>query len=147
MVDNAINRALINQSIVLSNTVYNVVSRTFKEGQTPPLYASPAYHQLGLSSLMAPSAPPAIAGTKATSPPNILGLTNGQSTSMRPNPMTSEGRVQLNTDLSASALSGSVFQNCQVPPNWWGYGMPPEFLANSSRTSQVTNLVGKTPMT
>ena len=32
MVDNAINRALINQSSVLSNTVFNVVARTFKEG-------------------------------------------------------------------------------------------------------------------
>jgi len=44
MVDNAINRALINHSNVLSNIVYNVVARTFKEGQTPPLYAGPAYH-------------------------------------------------------------------------------------------------------
>ena len=32
MVDNAINCALINQSSVLSNTVYNAVARTFKEG-------------------------------------------------------------------------------------------------------------------
>ena len=32
MVDNAINRALINQSSVLSNTVFNAVARTFKEG-------------------------------------------------------------------------------------------------------------------
>jgi len=32
MVDNAINRALINQSIVLSNTVFNTVARTIKEG-------------------------------------------------------------------------------------------------------------------
>jgi len=44
-------------------------------------------------------------------------------------------------------MSGSVFQNCQAPPNWWGYGMPPEFFANSSRTSQVTNLAGKAPVT
>ena len=44
MVDNAINRALINHSNVLSNTIYNVVARTFKEGQTPPLYAGPTYH-------------------------------------------------------------------------------------------------------
>jgi len=35
MVDNAINHALINQSSVLSNTVFNVVARTFKEGQAP----------------------------------------------------------------------------------------------------------------
>jgi len=144
MVDNAINRALINQSSVLSNTVYNVVARTFKEGQTPPLYAGPAYHQPGLASVTAPSA---VAGTEATSPPSTLGLTNGQSTPTRPNPTTSEGRVQLNTDLSALAMSGSVFQNCQVPPNWWGYGMPLEFFANSSRTSQVTDLAGKAPMT
>ena len=32
MVDSAINRALINQSGVLSNMVFNAVARTFKEG-------------------------------------------------------------------------------------------------------------------
>jgi len=32
MVDNAINRALINQSSVLSHTIFNAVARTFKEG-------------------------------------------------------------------------------------------------------------------
>ena len=63
MVDNAINRALINHSNVLSNTVYNAVARTFKEGQTPPLYAGPAYHQPRLSSVTAPSAPPAVVRT------------------------------------------------------------------------------------
>jgi len=147
MVNNAINRALINHSNVLSNTVYNIVARTFKEGQTPPLYVGPAYHQLGLSSVTAPSAPPAIAGTEATSYPSTLGLTNGQSTPIRPNPTTLEGRVQLNTDLSALAMSGCIFQNCQVPPNWWGYGMPLEFMANSSGTSQITNLAGKAPVT
>jgi len=89
MVDNAINRALINHSNVLSNTVYNAVIRTFKEGQTPPLYAGPAYHQPELSSVTAPSAPPAVAGTEATSPPSTLGLTNELSTPMR----TSGGRV------------------------------------------------------
>jgi len=128
MVDNAINRALINHSNVLANTVYNVVARTFKEGQTPPLYAGLTYHQSGLSSDTAPSALPAVAGTQATSPPSTIGLTNEQSTPMRPNPMTLGGRVQLNTDLSTSAMSGSVFQNYQVPLNWWGYGMPPEFF-------------------
>jgi len=109
MVDNAINRALINQSSVLSNTVFNAVSRTFKEGQAPPLYMGPAYHQPGLSSVTAPSTPPAVAGTEATSPPSTLGMTNGQSTPMRTNLATSEERVQLNTDLSASAMLGSVF--------------------------------------
>ena len=128
MDDNAINRALINQSIVLSNTVFNTVSRTFKEGQAPPLYVGPAYHQHGLSSVIAPSVPLAIASTKVTSSPSILGITNEESTPMRTNPATSEGRVQLNTDLSTSAMSGSVFQNCQVPPNWWGYGMSPDFF-------------------
>jgi hypothetical protein len=125
MIDNAINRALINQSSVLSNTVFNVVARTFKEGQTPPLYMGPAYHQPWLSSVTAPSAPSAVSGTKVTSPPSTLGMSNAQSTPMRTNPATSNGRIQLNTDLSASAMSGSVFQNCQVPPNWWVYGMPP----------------------
>jgi len=38
MVDSAINRALINQAGVLSNTVFNAVARTFKEGQLPPNY-------------------------------------------------------------------------------------------------------------
>jgi len=41
MVDSAVNRALINQSGVLSNTVFNVVARTFKEGQVPPSYVGP----------------------------------------------------------------------------------------------------------
>jgi len=44
MVDNAINRALINQAGVLPNTVFNAVARTFKEGQLPPNYVGPAYH-------------------------------------------------------------------------------------------------------
>jgi len=117
MVDNAINRALINQSSVFFNTVYNAVARTFKEGQRPPLYVGLTYHQLVLSSVTAPSAPLAVTGTEVTSPLSTLGLTSGQSTPMRPNPATSEGRVQLNTDLSASAMSRSVFHNCQVPPN------------------------------
>jgi len=147
MVDNAINRALINHSNVLSNTVYNAVARTFKEGQTPPLYAGLVYHQPGLSLVTASSAPLAVAGTEATSPPSTLGLTNGQSTLMRPNPTTSQGRVPLNIDLSASAKLGSVFQNCQVPTNWWRYGMPLEFFANSSGTSHVTDLAGKALMT
>jgi len=69
----------------------------------------PAYHQPGLSSVMAPSAPPAIAGMEATSLLSTLGMTNGQSTLMRTNPATSDGWVQLNTDLSASAMSGSVY--------------------------------------
>jgi len=147
MVDNAINRALINQSSVVSNTIFNVVARTIKEGQAPPLYVGPAYHQPGSSPVTTPSAPPAVVGTEVTSPPSTLGMTNGQSTPMRTNQVTSEGRVQLNTDLSASAMLGSVFQNCHVLPNWWGYGMPPDFFANSSGTSQVADLAGKAPMT
>jgi len=147
MVDNAINRALINQSSVLSNTIFNVVARTSKEGRTLPSYMGPAYHQPGLSSVTAPSAPLAVAGTEATSPPSTLGMTNGQSTPMRTNLATSEGWVRHNTDLSALAMSGSIFQNCQVPPNWWGYGMPLDFFANSCRTSQVADMAGKAPMT
>ena len=54
MVDNAINRALINQSSVLSNTVFNAVARTFKEGQAPPLYISQDYHRLRLHRLLWP---------------------------------------------------------------------------------------------
>jgi len=144
MVDSAINRALINQSSVLSNTIFNAVARTFKEGQIPPSYVGSAYHQPGSSSVTTPSAPPAV---EVTAPPSTLGITNGQSTPMKTNPATSEGQVQLATDLLASAMSGSVFQNCQVPPNWWGYGMPPDFGANSSGTSQVADVTGKAPMT
>jgi len=147
MVDNAINRALINQSSVLSNIVFNAVARTFKEGQLPLAYVGPAYHQLGSSSVMAPLATLAVAGTEVTSPPSTLGMINGQSTPMTTNPATLEGQVQLATDLLALAMSGSVFKNCQVPPNWWGYGMPPDFGANSSATSQVTNVAHKAPMT
>ena len=62
-------------------------------------------------------------------------VTNAQSTPMRTNPATTEGQLQLAIDLLASAMSGSVFKSSQVPPNWWGYGMPLEFMANSSGTS------------
>ena len=48
MVHSAIYHALINHSNVLSNTVYNIMIRTFKEGQAPPLYDGLAYHQPGL---------------------------------------------------------------------------------------------------
>jgi len=146
MVDSAINRALINQSSVLSSTVFNAVARTFKEGQVPPAYVGPAYHQPGSSSVMAPSATQAVASTEVTSPPSTLEMTNGQSTPMTTNPSISEGQVQLATDLLASAMLGSVFKNYQVPPNWWGYGMPPDSGANSSRTSQVADMTGKAPM-
>jgi len=67
-------------------------------------------------------------------------MTNAQSTPMATNPSTSEGQVKLATDLLTSAMSGSV------PPNWWGYGMPPEFMPNSSGTSQAANMTGKAPM-
>jgi len=88
------------------------MARTSIDGQTPPLYMGPAYHQPGLSSVTTPSAPPAVPGTEVTSPPNTLGVSNGQSTPMKTSPATSDGRIQLNTDISASAMSGSVFQNC-----------------------------------
>ena len=65
---------------------------------------------------------------------------------MRTNPAIAYGQIQLAIDLLASAMSGSVFKNSQVPPNWWGYGMPPEFMANSSGTSQVADMTGKAPM-
>jgi hypothetical protein len=51
MVNSAVNHALINHSNVLSNTFHNVVVRTFKEGQVPPLYVGPAYHQPELASV------------------------------------------------------------------------------------------------
>ena len=147
MVDNAINRALINQSSVLSNTVFNAVARTFKEGQIPQSYVGPAYHQPGSSSVTAPSATLAVAGAEVTSPPSTLGMTTRQPTPMRTNPATLEEQVQLATDLLASAMSASAFKNCRVPPNWWVYGMPPDFMAYSSGTSQVADVIGKAPMT
>ena len=87
-----------------------------------------------------PSTTTAVAGTEATSPPSTLGITNAQSTPMTTNPSTSDRQIKLATDLLASAMSGSV------PPNWWGYGMPPEFMAKSSRTSQAADVTGKAPM-
>jgi len=140
MVDSAINRALINQAGVLSNTVFNAVARTFKEGQLPPNYVGPAYHQPGSSLVTAPSATAAAAGTEATSPPSILGLTKAQSMPMTTSPSASDEQIKLATDLLASAMSGSV------PPNWWGYGMPPEMMTKTPRTSQVANVTGKAPM-
>jgi hypothetical protein len=140
MVDSAVNHALINQSGVLSNTVFNVLARTFKEGHVPPNYVGPAFHQPRSSSVTAPSATTAVAGSEVTSPPSTLGMTNAQSSLMTTNPSTSEGQVKLATDLLASAMSGSV------PPNWWGYGMPPEFMPKNSGTSQVTDMTGKAPM-
>jgi hypothetical protein len=102
---------LINHSNVLSNTVHSVVVRTFKEGQVPPHYVWPAYHQPEPASVNAPLAPSAVVGTEVTSPPVSPGLPNVQSTPIRSDPELSGGRVQLNTDLSASAMSGPVSQN------------------------------------
>jgi hypothetical protein len=146
MVNSAINHALINHSNVQSNTIYNAMFRTFKEGQAPPIYYGPAYHQPELPSVSAPTAPSAVAGTEVTSPPTSAGVPNGQSTPMRLDPMPSGGRVQLNIELSASAMSGSVFQNSHVPPNWWGYDMPPEFFTVNSGLSQVSGTAGKAPI-
>jgi len=118
MVDNAINRALINQAGVLSNAVFNAVARTFKEGQLPPNYVGPVYHQPGSLVVTAPSATTAAAGTETTTPPSTLGLSNVQSTPMTSNPSTLDEQIKLATDLLASAMSRSV------PPNWWGYVCP-----------------------
>ena len=139
-VDNAIYRALINQAGVLSNTVFNVVARTFKEGQVPPTYVGPTYHQPGSSLVTASSATTAVACIEATSPPSTLWITNAQSTPMTTNPSTSDRQIKLSTDLLASAMSGSV------PPNWWGYGMPPELMVKTPGTSQVADVIGKAPI-
>jgi len=129
MVDSAINCALINQAGVLSNTVFNAVARTFKEGQLPPNYVGPVYHQPRSPVVTAPSAATAAAGTETTVPPSTLGVSNGQSTPMPSNPSTSDESIKLTTDLLASAMSGSA------PPNWWGFGMPPEYLLKTPGTS------------
>jgi len=139
MVDSAINRALINQVGVLSNTVFNAVARTFKEGQLPLDYVGPSHHQPGSPVVTAPPAATAAAGTQTTVPPSTLGVTNAQSTPMTTNPSTSDGQVKLATDLLASAMSGSV------PPNWWGFGMPPEYSLKTLGTSQAADMRGKAP--
>jgi hypothetical protein len=84
--------------------------------------------------------------TEVTSPPVSVGLPNIQSTPIRSDPVLSGGRVQLNTDLSTSAISGPVTQNSQIPANWWGYGMPPESSAFNPELPQVFDAVGKTPI-
>jgi len=141
MVDSAINRALINQAGVLSNTDFSAVARTFKEGQLPPDYVGPSHHQQGSPVVTAPSAATAAAGTQTTVPPSTLGFTNAQSTPMTTNPPTSDGQIKLATDLLASAMSGSV-----PPPTWWGFGMPPEFTLKTPGTSQAVDMRGKAPM-
>jgi len=140
MVDNAINRALINQAGVLSNMVFNAVARTFK-GQLPPNYVGPSHHQPGSPVVIAPSAATAAVGTEATVPPSTLGVTNAQSTPMTTNPSTSDGQIKLTTDLLASAMSGPV-----PPPNWWGFGMPPKFTLKTPGISQTADVRGKAPM-
>jgi hypothetical protein len=88
MINSVVNHALINHSNVLSNTVHNVMVRTFKEGQVQPLYVRPAYHQPEPVSVNAPSAPSAVAGTEVTSPVSA-GLPNVQCTSIRSDPVLS----------------------------------------------------------
>jgi len=116
------------------------VARAFKEGQLPPNYVGLAYHQPESPVIIAPSATMAGAGTETTASPSTLGLTNVQSTPMTTNPSTSDEQIKHATDLLASAMSGSV------PPNWWGYGMPPEMMMKTPRTSQVADLTGKAPL-
>jgi len=140
MVDSAINRALINEAGVLSNTVFNAVARTFKEGQLPPNYVGPAHHQPESPVVTAPSATTAAAGVETTSPPSTLGVTDVLSTSTMANPSTSDGQIKLATDLLASAMSGSV------PRNWWGYGIPPEMMLKTPGISQTADVTGKAPM-
>jgi len=93
---------------VLSNTVFNVVARTFKEGQLPPNYVGPSHHQPGSPVVTAPSAATAAAGVQTSVPPSTLGVTNAQSTPMTTNPPTSDEQIKLTTDLLASAMSGPV---------------------------------------
>jgi hypothetical protein len=146
MVNSAVNHALINHSNMLSNTIHNAVVRTLKEGQVLPHYVGPAYHQPEPVSVNTPSAPSTVVGTEVTSPPVLAGLLNIQSTPIRSDPGLPGGRIQLNTDLSASAMSGPVSQNSQIPTNWWGYGMPPESSAFNPGLPQVFDTVGKAPI-
>ena len=116
------------------------MARTFKEGQLPPNYVGPVYHQPGSPVVTAPPATTATAGTQTTTPPSTLGLTNVQSTPMTSNPSTSDEQIKLATDLLASAMLVSI------PPNWWGYGMPPEMMLKTPGTSQVADTRGKAPV-
>jgi len=141
MVDSAINRALINQAGVLSNTIFNAVARTFKEGQLPPNYVGPSHRQLGSPVVTAPSVAAAALGTETAVPPSTLEVTNAHSTPMLTNPSTSDEQIKIATDLLASAMSGSV-----PPPNWWGYGIPPELTLMTPGTSQTADVRGKAPM-
>jgi hypothetical protein len=118
MVNSAVNHALINHSNVLSNTVHNVVIQTLKEGKASQHYVGPAYHQPEPTSVNILSAPSAVVGTEVTSPPVSAGLPNIQSTPIRSDPVLPGGRVQLNTDLAASAMSGPMSQNSQILANW-----------------------------
>ena len=146
MVNPAVNHALVNHSNVLSNTIYNVVVQTFKEGQAPPFYIGPAYYQSGLTLVNAPSSSSTIAATEVTSPPVSASSPNVQSTLVRSDPVLSGGRVQLNIDLSASDMLVPVSQNSQIPTNWWGYGMIPELFTVSSGLPQVFDAAGKAPI-
>jgi hypothetical protein len=139
MVNSAVNHALINHSNVLSNTVHNSMVQTFKEGQVPPHYVGLAYHQPEPASVNAPSAPSAGVGIEVTSPV-LAGLPNVQSTSVRSDSVLSGGRVHLNTDLSALAMSRHVSQNSQIPANWWGYGMPPKLSAFNTSIASLFNV-------
>ena len=98
------------------------MARTFKEGQLPPDYVGPSHHQPGSPVVTAPSAATAAAGTKTPIPASTLGVANAQSTPTTTNPPTSDEQIKLTTDLLTSAMSGPV-----PPPNWWGFGMPPEY--------------------
>jgi len=106
----------------------------------PPNYVGPVYHQPGSPVVTAPSAATAAAGTETTDPPSTLGVTNAQSTLMTTYPSTTDEQIKLTTDLLASAMSRSV------PPNWWGYGMPPEMMLKTPGTSQTADTRGNAPM-
>jgi len=126
MVDNAINRALINQAGVLSNTVFNAVARTFKEGQLPPNYVGHAYHQPGSPVVTAPSATRCqislFSGQDDTSTMehvNRFIIQCGEATN----------RDELRVRLFSSSLSGSAFT--------WFISLPPnssDYLGRSGET-------------
>ena len=107
----------------------------------PPNYVGPSHHQPGSPVVTAPSAATATAGTETAVPPSTLGVTTAQSTPMTTNPPTSDGQIKVTTDLLTSAMSGPV-----PPPNWWAFGMPPEFTLKTPDISQSTDVRGKAPM-
>ena len=105
MVNSTLNQALISHSSVLSNTVYNAVMQSFKEGHAPQ-YVGPAYHQPRSTSI-SPSAAPMASSTPVEPSTDVA-------TPPRPSP---NSVTKLHTDPVASAISEPAIQSQPAPAN------------------------------